>query len=109
MRNHGKLSGSIAAKYGCIATFENSDGLVMARHCPGQPTKALRQLCDHAESIDPTYRLVCCSTPQGIIADIEGRGVRYDRKGRQIRFPSPEKTALSRSGRAHMAHPRLGA
>lgn len=101
------FSGNTAAKYGCIATFENADGLVMSRHAAGPPIKALQHLCDHAASIDPSYRVIGYSTPQGIIRDLIGRECRFDKSGRALRYPSPEKAALTRAGRANMLHPRL--
>lgn len=105
----GTFSGNTAAKYGCIATFENADGLVMSRHAAGPPIKALQHLCDHASSVDESYRLVGYSTPQGIMRDLIGRECPLDKSGRALRYPSPEKRALKLAGRAHMAHPRIGA
>lgn len=106
-RDKGKITGSSAAAFGCIASFENADGLVMSRHLVGPPLNALRLLCDHATSLDPTYRLVGYSTPNGILTDLLGRGVKHDKSGRQAKWPSSEAAALSRAGRAHMLHPRL--
>lgn len=109
IRDKGKITGSSAAAFGCIASFENADGLVMSRHLTGPPVSALRLLCDHAASIDPTYRLVGYSTPNGTLTDLRGRGVRRDKSGRQTKWPSVESNVLSRAGRGHMLHPRLAA
>lgn len=103
------MSGTTAASYGCIATFENADGLVMTRHATGNPIAACRRLCDHAESIDPTYRLVSYSTPTSVYGDFVGRGIRHNLKGEMIRFPSGEKRACAKAGRPHMIHERCGA
>lgn len=81
------MGGTTAASYGCIATFENADGLVMTRHATGNPIAACRRLCDHAV----------------------GRGIRHNLKGEMIRFPSGEKRACAKAGRPHMIHERCGA
>lgn len=109
IRDKGGITGSSAAAFGCIASFENADGLVMSRHLTGAPLSALRMLCDHAVSIDPTYRLVGYSTPNGILTDLRGRGVKHDKTGRAVKWPTPESNVLSRAGLAHMLHPRLAA
>lgn len=109
IRDKGKITGSSAAAFGCIASFENADGLVVSRHAAGPPVAALRMLCDHAASIDPSYRLVGYSTPNGILTDLRGRGVRHDKSGQATKWPTPEANVLSRAGRIHMLHPRLAA
>lgn len=110
MRTYRQLMGGGAtAEYGCIVTFENAEGVTMTRHATGLPLTALRRLCDHAESIDPTYRVVCYSTPQSVFGDLVGRAVRHNRKGEVMRYPSGEKRACAKAGRPHMVHPRCGA
>lgn len=103
-----KITGNSAAAFGCIATFVNADELTATRRAPGAPAQALRLLCDHFASIDPTYRLVCYSNPQTILTDLAGREMSLTSTDRRKRLPSVEKTVLTRAKRPHMAHASIG-
>ena len=67
-------------------------------------------MCDLAESLDPSFRVTAYSSPATIYTDITGGRMR-SAASRNPEFDQethlPEKGALSRAGRLHMLHPRL--
>jgi hypothetical protein len=95
------------AEYGCIVTFENSDGKVWIRHVPGPPRAGLRKACDEALALDETFRVVSYSTPSTVYQDMQGarRSNSYLAPGGAVQ--SVEGMVLGLAGRREMLHPRI--
>lgn len=87
--------------WGCIATFENEARQTLSLHRTG--VDALRQCCDVAESLDPTFRVVSISTPVSIYSDLNGR-MPNERTGA---IDLPEHRKLGQIKRLRLIHPRL--
>lgn len=87
--------------WGYIVTFiKNGDGKIRTGHQAGRG--ALAALCDRAVERDPTYRVVCISSPLTIFSDLLGRS-----KGKNETVLGPEAILLGYAGRRHMLHPDL--
>lgn len=97
------ISGPEQAKYGATVTFRNADGKTLTLQRTGGAIMAvIRALCDAALALDPTFRVICISTPSTIFGDLVGRDMREEDGA--IR---PEAAVLSRAGRKHMLAPEL--
>lgn len=102
------MGGAAAARYGCIATWENASGERLSFYDQGPPDAVLAQHCDRALDVDPSYRLLARSTPQTIYVDLNGtRGTRTDHNGKTVAVPNSELAALTRVGRRELAHASL--
>lgn len=102
------LSTQERTEYGCLLTFENATGEQLTVHQTGAPGNGLKLACAHALSLDPSYRLRAYSTPDTILADLDGaRADIIGGKGHNQRRPLPEALALGQVGLAHMIHPAL--
>ena len=105
------------AKFGCTTTWENQDGQRLVLASEGKPREVLRRHADDALALDPSFRLVCYSTPQTIFTDLAGaRLPRWTSGGSSRTDPDngkwtppimPEVVALGAIGLRHLAHPRI--
>lgn len=96
------ISGAEQARYGAVISFHNTNGQTLVLHDTGPITQVVRELCDAAVKLDPTFRVVCISTPSTIFGDLIGRDMRENDGA--IR---PEAAVLNRSGRRNMIAPEL--
>lgn len=94
------LSGPDTARYGCIVSFEASDGKRLTLHQTGPTLKALRWCCMTALAQDETFKVVAYSTPATIFSDLAGRAS----AGKQS---APELAMTRRVGFHDICHPRL--
>lgn len=101
------FSRPVREKAGCIVTFENAAGKTLSGHRVGKPMTALRELCDAAIELDPSYRVVSYSTPETILTDLRGRQVQDMRTAERGGGTLPERTACGMAKRREMLHPRL--
>lgn len=100
-------NGRAAAEYGCTVTFENDGGQVLVLARKGPPRDVLRALCDAALAVDPSFRVVCYSTPETIRQDLMGR-YNHEVSARTNRsLATPENRALGQAGLLHLLHPRM--
>lgn len=86
--------------WGYTITFKNEAGDLLTGHRNGPA--AVAALCDQAIAVDPTYRVVCISSPLTIFSDLCGRS-----KGVQEKMRGPEAGILGWAKRRHMLHPEL--
>lgn len=101
------LNGQARAEYGVITTWKSlASGRTLTIARMGAPTAALRESCDKATALDPTFRLISYSTPQTIYSDMQG-----DREGGAQKYRTaptlPETIVLGRIGRQNLLHPDL--
>lgn len=94
------------AKFGCLTFWENAEGVRCAIVRYGRPPEALLSAIEAVEQLDPTYSLVCYSTPETILRDLIG-GMRSGARGRPTAVAMPERAALGRVHRMDKLHPRL--
>lgn len=87
--------------WGCIVSFENSDGKTLSLHRTGRD--ALARCCDAALALDETFRVISVSTPETIYTDLVGR------LGHPLTnaVALPEHPRLARIRRMSMIHPRI--
>lgn len=102
---HG-MGGNNRADYGVVVTFENADGKRLVLHRKGSLPVAVSAACDDATTLDPTFLVICISTPQTIYSDIQGRMPRND-SGGESHIQRPEPYTLARAKRSHMLHPSI--
>lgn len=95
------ISGAKQAEYGATVTFQNHAGATLTLHRTGPITSTVRDLCNAALEVDPSYLVVCISTPNTIYGDLQGRPIWGDNA------ICPERATLARAGRREMAHPNL--
>lgn len=92
---------------GCTITFENAAGELLSGHRTGKPLTAFNELCDAALALDPSYRVVCYSTPETILRDLRGRQVKDMRTAERGNMMTVEQTTCGMAKRREMLHPRL--
>lgn len=97
------MSGRERATFGVTVTFEAEDGRVLTLARTGKTSDALHEACDDAVAVDPTYRVVCISSPVSVFADLQGRPRGMWDGGVQ----KTEGAILRRAGIGSMLHPRL--
>lgn len=100
------MGGGNRDQYGCVMTFENADGKRLVIHRLGNANAATHACCETALRLDPTFRVICYSSPQTVYADILGRIEHKSAAGTQT-IQRPEPQALSRAGLAHLIHPSI--
>lgn len=109
----GNDSGAKRAEFDCICTFENDRGQGLVLHRTGAPTKIVPAILDEVVALDPSFRLVCYSTPATIYTDLQGHRYADQRPAygddRVTRTHTPESQILGRVKRLDMLHPRLRA
>lgn len=108
MRVKDILSGRQRADFGCITTWEAATGQRLTLHRAGRTRDVLARMCDYVVTIDPTYRLICYSTPQTIYGDMDGARADFvGQFGYGQPAAKPEETVLGAIGRRDMLHMRL--
>ena len=58
--------------YGAITSFVADDGKRLTIHRTGPIRQAVKAACDAAVKVDPSFRVVCVSTPESIYRDMDG-------------------------------------
>lgn len=99
------LGGYMQQKFGFTTTWENADGKTLTVHRVGRIREQLVGVIDVVLKLDPSFRLVCYSTPDTILTDIEGRQLRRERDGRPI--AGPESIVVGAVKRMDLLHPRF--
>ncbi len=109
VRREIPMSGQDRAKAGCVLTFENALGRRLVLHRSGAPGKTVGPMCDEALAYDPTFRLICYSSPATVYTDIIGGRASYQNADgyEEQMVALAEKSILRRVGRYEMLHPRL--
>lgn len=97
--------GDTRRNMGVIVTFENEHGHKRTVHRTGHVIEAMRELCDEALAIDPTYRVVCVSNPETIWRDLQGRRIPDGQVSATLALP--EVGLCAKAGMKDMVHPRL--
>lgn len=97
------MSGQERATFGVTVTFEAESGRLLTLARTGKASDALRDVCEAAVAVDPTFRVVCISSPVSIFADLQGRPHGMWNGGVQ----NSEGAVLRRAGIGAMLHPRL--
>jgi len=69
------MGGHEAVKYGAIVTLENSEGQRLVLHRHGRVRAAVIDAATVARRLDPTFGIICVSTPNSIYADMQGARV----------------------------------
>lgn len=94
-------------KDGFVTTWENQAGELLTVHRKGRPTATLAEVADAVTARDPSFRLVCYSTPDTILRDLAGGNrISFEHPTTKV-LHLPERNVLSRIGRADLLHPRL--
>lgn len=108
-RGHSFLSGHARAEHGSITTWENEDGKTLTLHRSGPMRETLGETVREVLALDPTFRLVCYSTPESILTDLAGnrRDAADWQSGNALPIALPEVKALAMIGRRDLLHPRL--
>ena len=76
MIDHLTMSGQERAELGCVLSFENSEGKTLVLHRTGPLVQGCADMCDLAESLDPSFRVTAYSSPATIYTNITGGRMR---------------------------------
>jgi hypothetical protein len=107
-RTRSWLRGEERAKLGSVSTWENADRKTLVLHRIGPMREAFSETIGEVLALDPTFRLVCYSTPDTILTDLQGNRRDFvNDKGDSTPVALPEVQALARVGRRDLIHPRL--
>jgi hypothetical protein len=81
------LSGDEAAHYGAIVSFRNAAGQAYVAHRKGPVKAAVKEACQAATALDPTFKVTAVSTPTSVYADLQGARVGEGGSSAHPRFP----------------------
>jgi hypothetical protein len=92
---------------GVIVTVrEQTTGVMRTLHVAGKAGDALRTVCARVDAWDGDWRVVCYSTPQTVLGDLQGARARFG-AGQGGHVDCPEATMLARIGRIDLLDPAL--